>query len=167
MANKKLSQFSAAVTDTDTQIVALKTVTGVSTDYRIPIADLKSYINTGTSVVVSNTDLAAQTIGVTIATYAAGASAETFLVSGYVNITTAGTANLNFKIDFTDINNNAQHLVIPNTISGTASLNAALFYPIIPTNIRAKHGTNVVISVAVVSGSGMTYDCGATVTKIN
>ncbi len=104
----------------------------------------------GTSpVIASSNDIAAQTGTNTIITYAAPADG-TYLVGSYI-LNTAGFGGTTITIAWTDIHGNAQSVSPPSTVGAGPSSHGAI-------SIRAKSGTNIVVSVA--GGGGVTYDAG-------
>lgn len=149
----KLSGLSTSTCDADTLFVGLKTVLGVSSDYKFTIADLASYLGLSSSAVVHNADRLLQTTNIGLGSYSV-TSTGTFRISGYVNPTIVSSSSATLKVQFFD----------ENSVSTTISLcvgSSVAFTPANTINIRAVAGS-IINALVVVSGT-ITYDCGVTI----
>jgi hypothetical protein len=108
--------------------------------------------------VKSSVDLTAQTSAATLVTYAVTATGD-FQINTYIDITAIATDVVNLRIVWTDQNSNVNTYNAPSATS-TGHYDAIKF-------IRAKTGTNIVIStILTVSSGSITYDAGERILKM-
>lgn len=174
MADSKLSDFSSASVDSDTQLIGLKTITGTSTDYRFAIADLLAYIGTttGSVQVVGYGRNAAQTAAVlSIASYTVGASDETLEVSANVLVTASSNHGFTVRFTYTDEGNTVRNqtlnmqLISGSIVPSVANADGAVPHNGVPAHIRCKAGSTVTISTTGTFTS-VTYNVEGVIKKL-
>ena len=122
---------------------------------------LQKFINATGSipVVIAKNDLVTQS-GITSVASVPVAATSSFLISGYLNITTYATGTIYLNISFKDVHGT----VVSGYHIGSAS--AAGYVAFSAVEIRALAGYNMVI-IAVDASVGNTFDVGVTVTQIS
>lgn len=123
----------------------------------------------GTTVnVYATANLTAQSGAVaTVATYTPTATG-TYRIGAYVDITAVATDILKTTVTFTDTHSTVTSIdFFPQGLT-SASLATTGFYAYPTLEIRAGTGSAIVVKTTLVVGGGtITYDVGATITKIN
>lgn len=175
MADVKLSDFSSASVDSDTQLVGLKTVLGTSTDYRFAIADLISYIGGaaggGVQVVKYNRDDAATAAIPALLAYSVGVDDESLEVSCNVLVTTATSHGFTVTCSYTDEGGTSRtatlnmQILSGSIVTSIANADGAIPHMGLPTHIRAKGGTTVTIATTG-TFTTVTYNIEAIIKKL-
>jgi len=108
---------------------------------------------------LDNDDLTGQSTTQSLATITT-TDLGTYRVSGYIAVTTIGSATMTFTVGFVDENGNSRSLnLIPATAS-TATISANGFYTFHPIDIRVGAGQVITVQAVKASGSGLAYDAG-------
>lgn len=92
--------------------------------------------------------------------------AHTYSVGAYTAITAISAGTLTVQLSFTDENNASQTVSYISMGLTSAGLTTTGFTPFNQINIRAKANTVVTVKTAF-TGVSITYDIGATITKLN
>lgn len=109
------------------------------------------------AILAADTFFTSQTATKNLIVYTTGGIDENFQVSGTINVTAVTLDVAQFQVAYTDETNT------PTTMALLAGVSATGHALIPTTNIRAKAGTSITISVTLTTGTGsISYNAGAT-----
>lgn len=172
IAGAGLSILAGTTAIAPLQIPAGTNVTSAVSGYIENDGNLPEYTNNTPArgqipVTFATADLTAQSAAGNITTFTVGATARTYNVSAYLNITAVTVDVVETQITYTDENNTSQTVTLFNQGATSALLSAIgnSTYP--PVTIRAKNATVITVKSTLTTGTGsITFDAGARITQL-
>ena len=116
--------------------------------------------------VVMHNDITAQTAAATITSVVSASTATTYLIGGYVNVTSVTSDTLNLVVTYTDENSNAVTQSFYLMPSLSAGMGAVGNYSFAPFCIHTKAATAITLKTMLPASQGsITYDAGGFISQ--